>query len=205
MTNISETGKIVGNYVSSRIRDIAKDEKTLESSGSKARLARLRRGIGKKPGEIPELWGDFLQDLPEELCGRYSEPTREEWAVYTALTLFALHQQGNSEPMNASGREYCLGRAVSRLIAKSSDDEVERIKFKLSLAADSDDMTELSYRLKSIVRLLGRDRVKLDYAKLAEDIYFFQSGKADNVRLQWGREFYYGLNADERKDNNNEE
>ena len=26
----------------------------------KARLARLRRGTGKIPGEIPELWGEFL-------------------------------------------------------------------------------------------------------------------------------------------------
>lgn len=203
MKDISE---IIGDYVSARISVIAKDEKALESSGSKARLARLRRGIGKKPGEIPELWGDFLQDLPEELTGRYLEPTREEWAVYTALTLFALHQQGNSELMNASGREYGLGRAVSRLIADPSDeDEVERISFKLSLAALSDDMTELSYRLKSIVRLLSHDGIKLDYAELAKDIYFFRSGKADNVRLKWGREFYCGLNADERKDSKNEE
>lgn len=203
MKDISE---IIGDYVSARISVIAKDEKALESSGSKACLARLRRGIGKKPGEIPELWGDFLQDLPEELAGRYLEPTREEWAVYTALTLFALHQQGNSELMNASGREYGLGRAVSRLIADPSDEEkVERIGFKLSLAALSDDMTELSYRLKSIVQLLSRDGIKLDYTELAKDIYFFRSGKADNVRLKWGREFYCGLNTDERKDSKNEE
>lgn len=203
MKDISE---IIGDYVSARISVIVKDEKALESSSSKARLARLRRGIGKKPGEIPELWGDFLQDLPEELTGRCLEPTREEWAVYTALTLFALHQQGNSEMMNASGREYGLGRAVSRLIADPSDeDEVERISFKLSLAALSDDMTELSYRLKSIVRLLSHDGIKLDYTELAKDIYFFRSGKADSVRLKWGREFYCGLNADERKDSKNEE
>ena len=56
-------------------------------------LAELRRGIGKIPGEVPQLWGYFLDSMPEEFYGD-NEPSRAEWAVYTSLTLFALHQQG---------------------------------------------------------------------------------------------------------------
>ena len=59
----------------------------------RAALAELRRGVGKKPGDIPQLWGYFLQDMPEEFFGN-KEPSKAEWAIYTALTLFALHQQG---------------------------------------------------------------------------------------------------------------
>ena len=66
----------------------------LEQSGSNSGiLAQLRRGIGKEPGEMPQLWGYFLQDMPEEFFGR-DEPSRAEWAVYSAVTLFSLHQQG---------------------------------------------------------------------------------------------------------------
>ena len=58
-------------------------------------LAELRRGIGKKPGELPQLWGYFLESMPENFYGD-KEPSRAEWAIYTVLTLYALHQQGKS-------------------------------------------------------------------------------------------------------------
>ena len=33
----------------------------------RADMANLRRSIGKKPGELPELWGLLFRDFPEEL------------------------------------------------------------------------------------------------------------------------------------------
>lgn len=36
----------------------------------RARLAELRRGVGHQPGDLPALWGSFLQELPKELWGR---------------------------------------------------------------------------------------------------------------------------------------
>lgn len=198
--------KEVGKYVSAKIYAIAKDEKSLESGGSKAHLANLRRGVGKTPGEIPELWGEFLQNLPEELIGKTDSPSYAEWAIYTALTLFALHQQGHSRPMNEAGTENSLGRAVSQLVEiPKGEEEIERIKFKLSLAANSEDMIELAYHLKTLVRLLSQSGIKLDYISLAEDLYKFQFDEyADKVRLKWGRDFYCGLNFNERKEENNE-
>lgn len=59
----------------------------------RARLAELRRGVGHQPGDLPALWGSFLQELPKELWGRGTaagecrEPSEAEWAVYLALTL----------------------------------------------------------------------------------------------------------------------
>ena len=62
---------------------------------SRAELAELRRGVGRAPGEKPMLWGTILTNLPEEFYGRNGEPSRAEWAIYIALTMFALHQQGH--------------------------------------------------------------------------------------------------------------
>ncbi len=194
--------KAVGVYVKKQLDHLAKDENTLNVSGSKALLAQLRRGIGKKPGELPELWGAFLNSLPEELMSKSGEPSYSEWAIYTALTLFALHQQGHSEPMNSEGEENRLGRAVRKLI--HNDDEEENIRLKFSIAACSDDMTELSYRLRTIVKLLSNENIKLDYVDLAEDLFLFQIKKSDNeVRLKWGRDFYRNIkNDDDRKEDN---
>lgn len=180
--------KELARYVRAQIAHVAKDDKALEQSGSKARLAQLRRGIGKKPGELPELWGMFLMDMPEELIGRNGRPSYAEQSVYTTLTLFALHQQGHAELMHAEGDENRLGRAAQKLAHK---DEEENIRRKLSIAAGSDDMTELSYHLKTIVKLLANSDIKLDYVDLAKDLYWFQfEDSMDRVRLKWGQDFY---------------
>lgn len=200
--------KEVERYVRKQIDLLAKDTETLESSSSKARLAKLRRGIGKKPGELPELWGMFLQGLPEELMSKSGEPSYAEWAIYTALTLFALHQQGHSEPMNAEGNEYHLGQAVRKLVPNKDDedDEAKNIRLKFSIAADSDDMIELSYYMKTVVTLLGNSDIKLDYADFARDLFLFQFEKSrDEVRLKWGQDFYRNFKTDgNRKEDNND-
>ena len=79
----------------------------------RAELAELRRGVGRQPGDLPALWGALLADMPEQLQGS-NGPSKAEWAVYTALTLFALHQQGEAGvSMNQPGRT--LGWPKKRL------------------------------------------------------------------------------------------
>lgn len=194
----------IGKFVSRKIGLLTKD---IDSGGSKAMLAQLRRGVGKQPGELPELWGVFLREMPEEMMSKTAYPSRAEWAVYTALTLFALHQQGHSEPMNETGAENRFGCAARKLVHDNSDDEEERIRFKLSLVAGSDDMIELSYRLKSIVQLLSRENIGLDYVDLAKDVFTFQFDEySDSVRLKWGQDFYRSFKTDDvGKDDKNEE
>lgn len=193
----------VKKFVSGQISALTK---SLDSGGSKARLAQLRRGIGKRPGELPELWGMFLQNMPEELMSKTDEPSYAEWAVYTALTLFALHQRGHSDPMHEPGEENRLGRAVRKLDG-GNDEELDSLAQKFGLVAQSDDMTELSYRLKTVIGLLTGANIRLDYADLAADLYEFQfEDRADNIRLKWGRDFYRDFkNDDNGKEENDDE
>lgn len=194
--------KEVRSFVFGRIKNISEN---LSSGSTKALLAQLRRGIGKRPGELPELWGIFLNELPEEHMNRNGEPSREEWAIYTTLTLFALHQQGHDSLMHVDGDENRLGCAAGRL-SKYSDDESGRILFKLSLAAQSNDMEELSYRLRTLIKILSDNDIKLDYVDLAGDLYNFQfEDSVDKVRLKWGQDFYRDFKLDDnRKDDNDE-
>ena len=129
----------------------------------RAELAELRRGVGRQPGDLPALWGALLADMPEQLQGS-NGPSKAEWAVYTALTLFALHQQGEAGvSMNQPGRT--LGGAVRQLAEKT---------------AAGQDWTE-----SSVLRRFN------DYPQLAEDLYQYQFvDGAPNVRLRWGRDLY---------------
>ncbi len=165
----------------------------------RAELANMRRGIGKKPGELPELWGMLFGDLPENLLGTTREPSRAEWAIYSALTLFALHQQGNSPKTHPMHKEKeSLGKAVRRLAPIRETDEFKRIQRKLHIAAVSDDMDELAYRLRGLVQLMRSECIPLDYVQLATDFYWYQMPEQiPAVRLQWGRDFYYLINEND--------
>lgn len=160
----------------------------------KAVLADLRKGVGRAPGEIPELWGVFLQNMPEAFYSTSRKPTWAEWAVYTALTLFAVHQQGhdpNSDPMNRAGVSF--GSAVGQLV-KSEDDEARIIR-RFNTAATSSDIAEAAYHLRTLVQLLRGEGIPLDYPALARDLYLYQNSEmAPSVRLQWGRDFYRVIN-----------
>ncbi len=185
----------VGSYVAKRIESLTQ---TRNQSGGRAALARLRRGIGHEPGEIPMLWGEFLLELPEELRSRSSRPTRAEWAIYAALTLFAMHQQGKEETMHRKGID--LGRATARLVSDREDQE--RIWPRLNRVALACDMQELNYHLRQLIQILKSEDIPLDYVRLAEDLYDHQGEDTVNrVRLQWGRSFFAGvMNTDNSND-----
>lgn len=180
------TAKQVADYTGNKLN------KLLLQSGDnvlRAELAELRRGVGKRPGDVPQLWGYFLQDMPEEFFGD-KEPSKAEWAVYTSLTLFALHQQGKdpkSDTMNKEG--YSFGTAVNKLV--HNEDERERVARRFYAAATASSMEELSHHMRGIIQLLRGEGIPLDYPMLAADLYRYQfSSLVSNVRLKWGQDFY---------------
>ena len=168
----------------------------------RAKLAKMRRGIGEQPGAVPELWDLLFDGLPEELEGRGNEPSRAEKAVYTALTLYALHQQGkdvHSEFMYLENNT--LGRAVGQL-ARRSDGNEEAVIRRFNVVVTSADLTEFSWHLRNIIQLCKRESIPLDYAAMARDLYEYQDlNRLDNVRLKWGRDFYRELSYREKVEN----
>lgn len=171
----------------------------------RAELAELRRGVGRQPGELPALWGSFLAEMPEELRGS-DGPSAAEWAIYTVLTLFALHQQGEAGvSMHQPGRT--LGGAVRQLAEASSvagqDWTESSVLRRFNALATADSMPEVCHYLRGMIQLLRREKIGLDYPQLAVDLYRLQFVEtAANVRLQWGRELYrITVDAMEEKEN----
>jgi CRISPR system Cascade subunit CasB len=179
-------------------RKIAGLGENKNESAVRAILARLRRGIGKAPGSLPDLWDVTLSDLPEELLGNGEDPTHGEWAVYTALTLFALHQQGKDlkkQSMNREGES--LGTAVRKLVEhdKNNEDAVWR---RFQAAAVSDSFERFSWQLRGLIQLLKAKDIPLDYSALTEELYWFQfPDRRDAIRLKWGQDFYRTVKSEE--------
>ena len=119
----------------------------LPENQRRAELAKLRRGIGHAPGELPDLWGGLLQGMPASFYGT-NGPSHEEWAVYLALTLYALHQQSN-DTVCVSQLGCTLGRAVRRLaeqtVASGQDWTESSILRRFNALATAEEITEISH------------------------------------------------------------
>lgn len=180
------TGGEIAGFTAKKLTQLQKQR---QESSFRSTLAHLRIGAGRTPGELPQLWGFFLDGMPEEWMGDH-EPSRAEWAVYTALTLFALHQQGKDpETEWMSQPDAALGKAVARLI--TSPDEESRVARRFHTIATSSGMEELSHHMRGMVQLLRSKNIPLDYPALAEDLFWYQcSEHRAQVRLRWGQDFY---------------
>ena len=159
-----------------------------ESLG-RAEVAALRKGANRAPGELPEIWELTRVEVPD---GAGDAPTREEIAVHTAMTLYAVHQQSRSECMFVPGRG--LGRAAHELVGTNEENPSARARFNALVTSTT--VAELRHHLRNLVSLLRSRGIALDHAMLADDIVRFQRpGGAKNVRLAWARQ-YYSLPAD---------
>lgn len=180
----------VKEFTARRLQEIQR----MPDNRRRAELASLRRGVGHQPGDLPELWGTFLQDMPEQFLGK-GAPSREEWAVYMALTLYAVHQQSQAESMNRPGST--LGRAVREWAERNAagqDWTESSILRRFNALATADSLPEINQHLRGIVQLLRAAKggaIPLDYPQLAADLYELQFTEgAPLVYLRWGQDLY---------------
>lgn len=178
-----------------------------ESPWSRAMLAKLRRGIGKQPGELPELFEIVLGDMPEDLFSKGLEPSYSEWAIYTALTLFALHQQGKDHPMSVAGKTEnkktgnSFGAAVGYLVKQDRDRE-PAIKRRFDAVATANEFIEFAHHARSMIQLLRAGDIALDYPRFTEDLFWYQFDETRNrVRLRWGEDYYRVVQPNTEKEN----
>lgn len=163
---------------------------------NRAALANLRRGVGRDPGELPQLFGIILMDMPEKFMSEKGVATKEEWSCYIALTLYALHQQGNemaNQPMHTE-EKINLGAAMWELASSYEDSNAEqRMLQRMRMLSTSADMKELSYHLRGVIQLLKSKGIQVNYGILAADLYELQclDGKK-RVHLRWGQSFFQG-------------
>ncbi len=176
----------VKEFVENKIQNLLNERDT---GRGKAALANLRRGVGKMPGEFPEIWRVFLEKMPEAWMRKDGVPSREEWSIYITLTMFALHQQGRYHSMQLEGES--LGKAIRKLVDEEVEGDEKRVLRRFNPLVTATDMVEVSYHLRGLIQLLRSKELPLDYGMLAEDLFLFQiPERQSRVQLRWGQDFY---------------
>jgi CRISPR system Cascade subunit CasB len=163
-----------------------------------ADLAKLRRGLGRGPGDVPEMWR-FYTTLNQE-----GHKTAWFAAEHDALTLFALHQQSQSRPMHRSG--VGLGTAVRSLRGeKDSDipgaeggggkpklDRIDAVDRRFAAAATATSRSELVLHLRGLVTQLRGAGQGLDYTILHKELANWERpDRAPQIRRKWGSQYFF--------------
>ncbi len=167
-------------------------------SAAIAELAQLRRGAGKVPTGYPHLMGMVLvlenedkedkQAFPEQCRGKGDKPNDAEIAAYTALTLFALHQQSQNQSMHDA--KVSFGRAVGKLVGNTTSSMKKR--FDSLLTAQTENARQ--HYLRSLITLLRSKSIAFNYGQFAVDYMYLQNPSTrKNVLYRWNSEFSYGL------------
>ena len=135
----------------------------------------------------------MFEHMPDEFLGRDGELTAEETVVLNTLQLYALYQQGSGEKV-AAGPETCnwenMGTSLANLRSNADKVSVDR-RFNTMITSSTYD--ELLYHLRQMFGLLKsktKGQVKVNFAKLSQDLFWFILGSEENVRIAWSREYY---------------
>ena len=187
--SLGATGRLVSQRVSGK--NGLQSRYLHNEAQAREQMAALRGAVTREPGEVPATWALTQVRVPDDAG---DAPTREEIAVHTAMTLYAVHQQSRTDPMFHPGKG--LGHASRELIGPP-DQENPSARKRFNALVTSTTITELRHHLRDLVSLLRARGITLDHAMLADDIVRFQRpGGAKEVRLVWARQYHFMSTAD---------
>lgn len=187
---------------------IAKLENNSDTSFRKATLANLRNSVGRDLNQTVEIWPLIFENVPDEFLSKNGILTYEERAIIACLQFFAIHQQGKGTKVAIDYEETAdkykdLGSSLKSLRDYDNSNAIDR---RFNVMITSATFEELIHHLRHLIKLLkarSSGSAWINYPRLAQDLYWFQVGASDRVRLRWAQS-YYSQNKPEKEENNHE-
>lgn len=172
---------------------ISKIENMNDESKQKAILARLRNSINKPLSENFDVLPFLFENLPDKFLGTTDEASPEEKSILSALQLYALNKQGKgitqNEDDDVHDRFLSFGASLKAI---REGDKMEALDRRFNAMITSDDFSEWVVHLRHLVKLIksSEKNIRVDYPRLAEDLFWIARGYKTNVKLQWSRDYY---------------
>lgn len=168
----------------------------------KASLSALRSAATIDGYRAQKVWPIFLSNLDEKWLSKNGKATREETAIFSAVRMYALHQQASDSCVfgrrnysdkkdeKTDGRE--LFEALNLL--KQGTDSHEALDRRVQALLGTNNISATIDQLIHLMQIIKSKKtgIQIDYARLAGDLYRFQLGyrQANEVRLRWGEQYY---------------
>lgn len=180
---VSALGRAVTKQVTGLQRGYQNDE-----AWAVAALAKLRRGVGREPGEIIEL---LTWTSPDIFVENYRSDviSEEERAAHIAITLFAMHQQSHRD-QSMHGPKTTFGDAARRLRITLGERGEAGVLRRFNAVGTAVDHQELVRHARGLIQQFRAEGIRLDYGIFADDLRkLADPGQAAAVRNRWGRHF----------------
>lgn len=144
----------------------------------RAALAALRRGMGKRLGEVADPFPYVVPWVPAQATAWQEE------AYYLVAGLFAWHQKSWSAGDSTRGLR-TLGASFALLAGAVESDSIEH-RFVALLNAHPEDLAE---HLRRVVGLLKAHEIPVDWAQLLHDLQQWRRDDRD-VQREWARAYW---------------
>lgn len=180
-------------------RILTKIENTQNDSVKKAVLANFRKSIGKPFSEMTDIWSFLFENMPEEFLGTDGNETPHEKAIVSALQIYAIcSQESNKAVYDTEEKLGNIGQSFSVLRGLTEGQSIDQ-RFNTMITSSS--FEELTHHMRSMVKILkSKATVKIDYAKLAEDLFWYQCGFDKQIKLNWARSFYRRVDVKKKEE-----
>lgn len=167
-------------------------ENSKELSKTKATLSNLRNSVGRPSVENLEGIKLLYEFIPEEFYTKYSKLTFEENAILTTLQLYAIHQQSEDESVSDTEKKDGWDNVGESISEMRNEDNFLSLDRRFNAMITSQSFEELSNHLRQLIKILKgtKELIKVNYPKLAQDLYDFARGYNERVRLNWSRAYY---------------
>lgn len=206
MTEIKPVRIVVKEVVAKILGQLSR---TLETSSTRAVLANLRNSLGRKLETTVEVWPLIYEHLPEEFLSKAGKLTAEERAIMTTLQLYAIHQQGSTVTVNEADWKKVGNLGSSLKTLRIASDNTKAIDRRFNAMITASTYAELENHLRYLIKLLKsnvktKGVVRINYAQLASDLFWYQLGYGQSMKLNWGRSYYSQVNSPKEEKNNEE-
>ncbi|MCT7669879.1 MAG: type I-E CRISPR-associated protein Cse2/CasB [Lactobacillus iners] len=193
-------GSNVYNVTAKILRKI---DQTKDTSSTRALFANIRNSINKSSSNNLDALAFVFNNMPEEYIGFGKELNDYEQAILTAIQMYALHQQSNEKSVlkieyNEGEKRQNLGDALSTL--RGSDNKSIDRRFNAMIL--SSNFVQLQNHLRQFIKLLkAKSDVKVDYAGVADDLFWFLKNQKDGVKIKWSRSYYKFRKVNDKGEN----
>lgn len=182
------------NVYSETARILRKLDNTRDRPSTKAIFANIRNSINKDSAFNLNALAFVFHEIPEEFLGFNKNLNDYEKAILTAVQMYALHQQAKVESVlkldyEEGERWQNLGDALATM--RKNEDDSKAIDRRFNAMITSSNFDELSHHLRQMIKLLkAKSDAKVDYASLADDLYWFLKNQREGLKIKWSRSYY---------------
>lgn len=193
-------GSNVYNVTAKILRKI---DQTKDTSSTRSLFANIRNSINKSSSNNLDALAFVFNNMPEEYIGFGKELSDYEQAILTAIQMYALHQQSNEKSVlkieyNEGEKRQNLGDALSTL--RGSDNKSIDRRFNAMIL--SSNFLQLQNHLRQFIKLLkAKSDAKVDYASVADDLFWFLKNQKDGVKIKWSRSYYKFRKVNDKGEN----